>query len=74
MPVADGATVTCPTWRAYACPVADTVRIIHIDVPGALHKRVKVLATERDETLKALVTRAIERECDRLEKARDRAR
>lgn len=39
---------------------------------GALWDRAAALAAERDETITALVTRAVEREVRRLERERDR--
>jgi predicted HicB family RNase H-like nuclease len=36
------------------------------DVPDDLHREARVLATERGESLRALVIRALEREVDRL--------
>jgi hypothetical protein len=50
------------------------VGIIHVDIDDALHRNAKSLAADRDEPLKVLVTRAIEREVDRLNAERERRR
>jgi hypothetical protein len=50
----------------------DRVGIIHVDIDDGLHRNAKSLAADRDEPLKALVTRAIEREVDRLNAERER--
>lgn len=42
--------------------------MLHVrDFPADLHKRVKGLALKKDETLRDLVIRAMEREAERLE-------
>lgn len=44
------------------------------DVPDDLHREARVLATERGESLRALVIRAIEREVERLRRERPERR
>jgi plasmid stability protein len=44
------------------------VAILYIrDVPDDLHRRLRVAAAQRDESMRALVLRAVEHELDRLE-------
>jgi plasmid stability protein len=40
------------------------------EFPDDLHRRARVAAAERDETLKALVTRAVEAELERIDAER----
>ena len=49
------------------------VGIIHVDIDDRLHRKAKSLAADRGEPLKALVSRAIEREVDRLKAEQKRA-
>lgn len=70
---ASDATVTAAARRAYPGGVSDRPRIVHVDIPEHLHKRMRVLVAASDdegETIKRFVTRAIEHEVERLERAR----
>jgi predicted HicB family RNase H-like nuclease len=48
------------------------VGIVHVDIDDELHRDAKALAAQRGEPLKTLVTRAIEREVERLAKEQER--
>jgi plasmid stability protein len=44
------------------------------DVPDELQHRLRVCAAMGDETMKSLILRALERECDRIEASTRRTR
>ena len=50
----------------------DIVGIVHLDIDDKLHRDAKSLAAHRGESLKAFVTRAIEREVERADAETDR--
>jgi predicted HicB family RNase H-like nuclease len=44
--------------------MSDAVPRLHVEIDAELHRRAKIAAVERDETLKALVVEAVERLVD----------
>jgi predicted HicB family RNase H-like nuclease len=52
----------------------DVVGIVHLDIDDQLHRDAKALAAQRGESLKALVTRAIETEVARATTEADKRR
>jgi hypothetical protein len=52
-------------YNATDATYGDFVGIVHLDIDDELHRDAKSLAAQRGESLKAFVTRAIEREVQR---------
>lgn len=52
--------------------MSEPVPRLHVDISAELHKRAKLAAVERDETLKALIIEAVERLVDEHEAERNR--
>jgi predicted HicB family RNase H-like nuclease len=50
------------------------VGIVNLEITDELHRRARAVAVMRGESFKALVTRAIEREVERLEREGERRR
>lgn len=61
------------TFHQTSCTVHH-VGVMHIDLPDQLHRDAKAAAAQQGETLRALVTRAVEREIERLQGEQARRR
>ncbi len=46
-------------------------RMIHVRLPEAVHKKVRIRAAEADETIQEWVARAIQNELDHIETKKD---
>lgn len=59
---------------AGGCGTLSRVATLYVrDVPDELQHRLRVCAATGDETMKSVILRALERECDRIEANADRS-